>query len=282
MGRKVHSTDGFGFKGWMVTDLQLKGGDLIAFALVHQFSQSDAGIYTGNTEYLASWTGWTDKTAREHLHHLAELGLIEEIRENNNKVNYRLGKRFYEWREGQKKLPTMSEKITDHSGKKLPDQVGKNYRQNIIIESNKESKENISTPTPSSFTELGKSTPQKLQGGSTIHHKNQPMEKPSDGESNRWENHPMETPTHSSFTPPTFDQVVDYCKSRGFADPEGFADYYLETSSNNGWRKKDGTPVTNWKNNVLVWEKYHKDEIFPKRRPVTAARTVSTLSPIYR
>ena len=90
------------------------------------------------------------------------------------------------------------------------------------------------------------------------------------------------TPTPSSFTPPTFDQVVDYCKSRGFADPEGFADYYIETSNNNGWRKKDGTPVTNWKNNVLVWEKYHKEEAFPKRRPVTAGRTVSTLSPIYR
>ena len=91
----------------------------------------------------------------------------------------------------------------------------------------------------------------------------------------------MENPT-PSFVPPTVQEVADYSRTRGYVDPEGFADYFVETNNNLGWKKKNGTPITNWKNCVVIWEKYHKDEVFPKRRPVTAARTLSTLSPIYK
>lgn len=224
----LKDTDGFILHGWMVNELHLEGGDLIAFALVHQFTQSGAGLYKGNTSYISAWTGWSERTSRAHLLSLVEKGLIEEVRGRENN-------------------------------------------------------------SPFCYYKLGKSTPQKFQGDPAKISKSTPQFFPKAprkncGEKIHIENTSVDntTPTPSSFTPPTFDQVVDYCKSRGFADPEGFADYYLETSSNNGWRKKDGTPVTNWKNNVLVWEKYHKDEVFPKRRPVTAARTLSNLSPIYR
>lgn len=75
---KVNATDGFSIKGWMVTDLHLSGGDLIAFAIVENFSQSQAGIYTGGASYLASWMGWTYKTAAGHLQNLVDAGLITE------------------------------------------------------------------------------------------------------------------------------------------------------------------------------------------------------------
>lgn len=75
---KVNATDGFSIKGWMVTDLHLSGGDLIAFAIVENFSQSQAGIYTGGASYLASWMGWTYKTAAGHLQNLVAAGLITE------------------------------------------------------------------------------------------------------------------------------------------------------------------------------------------------------------
>lgn len=90
------------------------------------------------------------------------------------------------------------------------------------------------------------------------------------------------TTTTPSFVPPTVQEVAEYSRTRGYVDPVGFADYFVETNNNLGWKKKNGTPITNWKNCVVIWEKYHKDEVFPKRRPVTAGRTVSTLSPIYR
>lgn len=111
----LKSTDGFGLRGWMVNELHLTGGDLVTFALVHQFSQSDAGIYTGNTAYLSAWTGWSEKTSRAHLVHLIELGLIEEVRgrkDNSPFCHYRLSADFYE------KHPV---KISVSPGKNFPD-----------------------------------------------------------------------------------------------------------------------------------------------------------------
>lgn len=92
-------TDGFHLQGWMVTELGLTGGDLFTFALVHQFSQSGAGIYKGNTSYLSQWTGWTENTSRRHLNRLVEMGLIQELRgrENNSPYCfYKLADDFYE------------------------------------------------------------------------------------------------------------------------------------------------------------------------------------------
>lgn len=72
----------------------------------------------------------------------------------------------------------------------------------------------------------------------------------------------------TNIIPPTPQAVADYCRSRGFADPEGFADIFLENCNNNGWRTAGGTgkPVTNWKNYIVnSWERHHKYKIYPRR-----------------
>lgn len=95
----LQPTDGFQLHGWMVTELHLDGGDLLTFALVHQFAQSGAGIYKGNTSYLSGWTGWSENTSRRHLADLVQKGLIEEVRGRDNNVPfcyYKLAPDFYE------------------------------------------------------------------------------------------------------------------------------------------------------------------------------------------
>ena len=58
----------------------------------------------------------------------------------------------------------------------------------------------------------------------------------------------------SVFIPPTPPEVADYVRKFGMADPDGFAIYYVEQMTNNGWTYgKKGTPVKNWKNNVQQW-----------------------------
>ena len=96
---RFDASHGIHFYGWMVTELHLKGGDLFAFAVVHQHTQGHSGIYTGNTDYLVKWTGWTEKTARGHLQNLVKRGLIEEVRgrENNSPFcHYVLAADIYE------------------------------------------------------------------------------------------------------------------------------------------------------------------------------------------
>ena len=70
--------------------------------------------------------------------------------------------------------------------------------------------------------------------------------------------------------PPTPQEVADYCRSRGFKDPEGFADMFLEYCTNSGWRRGNGKgdPITNWKNYIVTaWEARNKFKTFPKREP---------------
>ena len=66
------------------------------------------------------------------------------------------------------------------------------------------------------------------------------------------------------FSPPSLSEVKEYARSRGWTDPEGFADFYLSHHQQSGWRMKDGRPITSWKRNVLSWEQFNKDRVFAK------------------
>ena len=66
------------------------------------------------------------------------------------------------------------------------------------------------------------------------------------------------------FSPPSLSEVKEYVRSRGWTDPEGFADHYLSHHQQSGWRRKDGRPITSWKLNVLSWEQFNKDRVFAK------------------
>ena len=134
MGKGLSSTDGFVLHGWMVSQLHLSGGELVTFGLVHQFSQSDAGKFTGGPGYVAAWLGCLDKTARKYLHSLADKGLIvmEDVTINGVFFrNYRVN-----WGVLQN-LP--------YPGKNFP-----TPRQNLPVDNKEENKDKsiISPPTP--------------------------------------------------------------------------------------------------------------------------------------
>ena len=42
-------------QGWMVTQLKLKGIELVAFAVIYGFSQVDGQVYNGNYNYIAKY-----------------------------------------------------------------------------------------------------------------------------------------------------------------------------------------------------------------------------------
>lgn len=195
----MKNTDGFHIYGWMVNDLALQGGDLLAFALVFSFTKGHAGEYTGNTAYLSGWTGWTEKTARTHLANLVKKNLIIEVRgrgDNHPYCHYKLAPDFYE------KHPV-----------KITGSPGKNYPVKITTR---------------------------------IEYKEKNIEKPS-------------------FIPPTVQEVAEYVRTRAFADPVGFAKYFVELCTNSGWRMAngEGRPIVNWKNYIVSsWEKNNKNRIF--------------------
>lgn len=145
MAKTLKSTDGFIFHGWMRTKLRLTGGELMAFALVHQFSQSDAGRYLGGPGYLAAWLGCSDNTARKYLHSLLEKGLIINEDQEVNGVIFRYYRVNYD-----------ALQKFEYPSKNLGDPIKKFGVDNKIDNNSSKEEINISIPqTPIKFSFLG-------------------------------------------------------------------------------------------------------------------------------
>lgn len=88
--------------------------------------------------------------------------------------------------------------------------------------------------------------------------------------------------------PPTVKEVADYCRTQGFADPDGFADYYVRYQTENGWMTGKGAnrkPIDNWKLNVIAWGRYRKNETFAPATPVnpeTKDMSIDEFNSIFR
>ena len=72
------------------------------------------------------------------------------------------------------------------------------------------------------------------------------------------------------FTPPTVEQVAEYCKERNNAvDPQKFIDHYTA----NGW-KVGKNKMKDWKAAVRTWERNNYDKPFvSKKTPKFEERT---------
>lgn len=77
---------------------------------------------------------------------------------------------------------------------------------------------------------------------------------------------PMENKEESKkgFIPPTPKEVADYVRSRGWSDPEGFAQYYVSYHTESKWHMSNGKPIKNWKLNVVSWEPNNKNRFFSR------------------
>ena len=79
-------------QGWMRTDLNLSGNELIVYAIIYGFSQNKQGEFTGSAQYLADWTGCSRRHIMRILNKLVEDKFVtktETVLNNNEKrVSY--------------------------------------------------------------------------------------------------------------------------------------------------------------------------------------------------
>jgi hypothetical protein len=73
---------------WMREDLDLKGNELLVYALIHGFSQEAQGCFFGSLEYISRACGCARNTTIGTLKNLVKKGLLRkrEFTENNVKV----------------------------------------------------------------------------------------------------------------------------------------------------------------------------------------------------
>lgn len=63
-------------QGWMLNQLHLKGNELIVYALIFGFSQTEGHYFNGTYKYIAEWIGGCEKTAFNVVASLEEKGLV--------------------------------------------------------------------------------------------------------------------------------------------------------------------------------------------------------------
>lgn len=66
----------------MITDLGLKGNELIVYACIYGFCQERTTKYTGSLRYLIDWTGTSKNTVLKALKSLEEKNYIEKTEKN--------------------------------------------------------------------------------------------------------------------------------------------------------------------------------------------------------
>ena len=72
-------------QGWMISDLKLKGNDLLVYAIIYGFTQDGVHKFTGGLQYLADWCNSTKQGIQKNLSNLVEQGLLlkEDYKINN-------------------------------------------------------------------------------------------------------------------------------------------------------------------------------------------------------
>lgn len=73
-------------QSWMVTELDLKGTELIVYATIYGFSQDGESRFKGSRQYLAKWCNGTTRSVQTALNSLADRGLIQKFENMVNNV----------------------------------------------------------------------------------------------------------------------------------------------------------------------------------------------------
>ncbi|QCW21908.1 hypothetical protein [Flavobacterium phage V186] len=63
-------------QGWMINELNLKGNNLLVFAVIYGFSKDGQGKFDGSLKYLCDCTGASKNTVIKSLNDLLDLGYI--------------------------------------------------------------------------------------------------------------------------------------------------------------------------------------------------------------
>ena len=63
-------------QGWMVSELKLKGNELLIYSIIYGFSQTENQSFSGSLQYLSDWTCSTKQGVIKSLKSLEDKGLI--------------------------------------------------------------------------------------------------------------------------------------------------------------------------------------------------------------
>ena len=79
----MENTDFLNIQGWMINELNLKGNELIIYALIYGFTKDGVSEFRGSRQYMADWTNTSVRSVQNVVNSLVDKGMIEK----NNHIN---------------------------------------------------------------------------------------------------------------------------------------------------------------------------------------------------
>ena len=129
---KVKRENYITIQGFMLTDLKLKGNELLIYACIYGFSQAENQVFKGSLQYLSDWTNSTKQGVIKCLKSLEEKGYIVK------KENYVNGVKFCEYYATEfntllnKVEGGIQQSLTPPIQQSLPNNIGFNNTSNNI------------------------------------------------------------------------------------------------------------------------------------------------------
>lgn len=131
---KVNRDNYIVIQGWMLTDLKLKGNELIIYACIYGFSQAENQAFSGSLQYLADWTNSTKQGVIKALKSLVEKGYITKEDYFVNNVKF---VKYY-----STKFTGVLNKVEQGVKQSLPGGVKQSLPNNIVLDNIVDNKDN--------------------------------------------------------------------------------------------------------------------------------------------
>ena len=158
--------------GWMINELDLKGNELLVYALIHGFCQDGKSVFKGSLNYIMSWLNISKPTCIATIQSLIDKGLIvKTVIYNKNSV---AGCEYYttksrnvetdqknnsknEEKGGKEILPPKNEKVTEGGKETLPGWSGnftRGGKETLPNNTNDNTKNNATAANKTDFEAL--------------------------------------------------------------------------------------------------------------------------------
>ena len=155
-GSRLKDNNYLQISAWMLTELELKGNELLIYALIHGFSQDGMSDFHGSLTYMAAWTNSTKVGVIKVLKSLLAKGLIQKqaVVKNGIQENHYWSSKSREQKgeatkftttqktSGQQSLPRGATKFTGGGQQSLPNKDKDNITNSTSSPSKSETKAN--------------------------------------------------------------------------------------------------------------------------------------------
>ena len=242
----------FRIEGWMRTELNLKGNELMAYALIYSFQTAYDKPFDGSQAYIAEWLGISRISVNKTILKLKDKGILQVSETRKRCVTYCSYDVLLDG--------SVAENMQIHCKESLQSRVKKVNSQELkkFTVKSKESlhKTDIETDTLNRYM--------KERGDATEF---APSPSPSNSVENSDEISDSKPKAKAKakakqkrFKKPTAEEIRDYCKTKDLdIDVDYFVDYY----ESNGWMTGK-THMKDWQATVRNWARREKQFNKPK------------------